>query len=278
MTTWVAAGTFEVLSDVSAVRTPTPLYAKPGMVVKAEFKTHQAAAPEIRTQSDSLLPEHATLPAVEPRPVAAFKQRRAAANTSPPPATPIERARRTSVAQAKDDANDLELDLEKDLVISPPPPGTEDRSGTTAGPVVKTRGSGVQEAIEAAKPRPKAKKRKTRVGRTAPRRSGRFAASPRSIRKVRPLTSYNPWSVPAGTYERPNYPTAGPAAPGESYGRIIPPQTVRRYVRDGVTVKLAPRTVPESYEEGYYSSDGSDIVSSALDVIGIPFALISSFF
>ncbi len=275
MTTWVVAGTFEVLSDASAVRTPTPLYVTPGMVVKAEFRSHQAAAPEIRTESDALLPEHAPLPGVKPRPAAAFKQRRAAANTSPPPARPLQRARDANVAQAKDEANDLELDLEKDLVISPPPPRTEDKGATEARPAVETRGTGVQEAIEAAKP--KAKK-KRRVRRAAPRRSGQFASSPRAIHKVRPLTSYNPWSVPAGSYDRPNCPVGRPSLSGESYSRIAPPPTVRRYVRDGVTVKLAPRPVPASYADSYYQSDGSDVVSSALDVIGIPFAFISSFF
>jgi hypothetical protein len=277
MTTWVVAGNFEVLSDASAVRTPTPLYVTPGMVVKAEFKSHQAAAPEIRTESDALLPERAPLPTVKPRPAAAFKQRRAAANTSPPPTRPLERARDANVAQAKDEGNDLELDLEKDLVISPPPPRTEEKGATVTGPAVKTRGTNVQEAIEAAKPKPKAKK-KRRVKRVVPHRSGQFAASPRLIRKVHPLTSYNPWSVPAGTYHRQGCPVGRPALSGESYSRIAPPPTVRRYVRDGVTVKLAPRPVPASYPDSYYQSDGSDVVSSALDVIGIPFAFISSFF
>ena len=66
---------------------------------------------------------------------------------------------------------------------------------------------------------------------------------------------------------------------GYVHGQTAQPPTARRFVRDGVTVKLAPQPMPATYH-GYHDQgfDGSDALNSALDVIGLPFAFISSFF
>jgi hypothetical protein len=59
----------------------------------------------------------------------------------------------------------------------------------------------------------------------------------------------------------------------------IPPATTDRFVRDGVTIKLAPAAAPATGVDPYdEESSGSDILSSAAELIGLPFAFISSFF
>ncbi|MGC8659175.1 MAG: hypothetical protein ACP5U1_08885, partial [Desulfomonilaceae bacterium] len=57
-----------------------------------------------------------------------------------------------------------------------------------------------------------------------------------------------------------------------------------RVVRDGITIKLAPAAAPVTapmppYEaEQRDDSSGSDLLSSAAEIIGLPFAFISSLF
>jgi len=51
-----------------------------------------------------------------------------------------------------------------------------------------------------------------------------------------------------------------------------------RFVRDGVTIKLAPRAIPASYAGEMEQSIPAEIISAATDIIGLPFALISSLF
>ena len=60
------------------------------------------------------------------------------------------------------------------------------------------------------------------------------------------------------------------------------PPTAERFVHDGVTIKLAPAAAPAAgpgcgpYCEEDYAND--DILSVATEIIGLPFAFISSFF
>jgi hypothetical protein len=52
-----------------------------------------------------------------------------------------------------------------------------------------------------------------------------------------------------------------------------------RVVREGVTVKLVPQPVPASYQAGESDSNlGNELLSTAADVIGLPFAFVSSLF
>jgi hypothetical protein len=50
-----------------------------------------------------------------------------------------------------------------------------------------------------------------------------------------------------------------------------------RFVHDGVTVKLAPAAAPSIAAAAQGDSE-SDILSTVTEIIGMPFALISSFF
>jgi hypothetical protein len=62
---------------------------------------------------------------------------------------------------------------------------------------------------------------------------------------------------------------------------IVPPPMAERFVRDGVTIKLAPNAAgaeapyADAYRDDY---NGSDILSAATEIIGLPFAFISSLF
>jgi hypothetical protein len=51
-----------------------------------------------------------------------------------------------------------------------------------------------------------------------------------------------------------------------------------RVVRDGVTIKLAPAAAPADYMEYPEESSGSDLLSTAVEIIGFPFAFIGSLF
>ena len=62
-------------------------------------------------------------------------------------------------------------------------------------------------------------------------------------------------------------------------GYAAPPtQYADRVVRDGVTVKLAPAAAPAEYPEYPEESAGSDLLSTAVEIIGMPFAFIGSLF
>jgi hypothetical protein len=83
---------------------------------------------------------------------------------------------------------------------------------------------------------------------------------------------------------RPMY--QGNAVPEREYMTSAPrraiatPPTADRFVREGVTIKLAPAGASETpYPEEYRDdSSGSDILSAATEIIGLPFAFISSLF
>ena len=296
---WVSAGNFEMLADAAISRPSTPLHINAGDVVKAEFKSNLKRNFEIELESDTLLPEPAAAKetsGILAKPAVAYRER-SNRGMAPPPRVSPKSQRLGARAEAADEAPDLEADLEKDLVISPPPPKTEQK------PAMEEKSAVEKKAVT----EKKAEKKKAgpAVKRVAPSEYGTYAASPKPIRKVRPPVAQNPWSYPAGAYEsRPNpgqqYLTDAPRQPvNQSNRRVIenrgavnpgyanadprrmatPPATTDRFVRDGVTIKLAPAAAPatgvDPYEE---ESSGSDILSSAAELIGLPFAFISSFF
>lgn len=276
---WVGAGTFQVLADAGAVRTPTPLYVGPGMVVKAEFKSNLNQDSELETESDALFPVEAPAeagPKVTPKPAATFKERGTRAMAPPPAATPLGKSAMGTMAQVKEQKDSLELDLEKDLVISPPPPKAGDKPDLGARPTVETRGVSPQADIK--EKRIQKQRATKRLKRTSPAKRGQYAASRRAIRKVRPV-SRHAWSLPAGNYRARGCPVVPESIAERSTARrIARPPTTQTFVRDGVPVRLAPRTVPAAYgypEEDFY---GSEILSIASEIIGMPFAFISSLF
>ena len=278
---WVGAGTFDVLADAGAVRTPTPLYVGPGMVVKAEFKSNLNQDAELETESDSLFPTQTAAqagPKVTTKPAQTFKERGTRAMAPPPAAAPLRNPTPGTMAQVKEERDSLEADLEKDLVISPPPAKAESKPEAVDRPTVETRGASPKADLKAKKiQKHKATKR---VKRIAPTRHGQYAASQRPIRKVRPV-SRHAWSLPAGNYRARGCPVAPESIAERPVVRhVAQPPTTRSFVRDGVTVKLAPRTVPAAYG-GYPDEEefaGSEILSIASEIIGMPFAFISSLF
>jgi len=294
---WVSAGNFEMLADAGISRPATPL--QTGDVVKAEFKSNLSRNFEIELESDTLLPEPASAKEtsrVLAKPAVAYRERSNRGMAPPPRVSPKSQGLGAR-AEAADEAPDLEADLEKDLVLSPPPPKTDQK------PAKEEKTAADQKAVT----EKKAEKKKAgpAVKRVAPSEFGTYAASPKPIQKVRPPVAQNPWSYPAGAYDsRPNpgpqYLTDAPRqGVNQSYRHVnehrgavnpgyintdprrtvIPPAATDRFVRDGVTIKLAPAAAPatgyDPYEE---ESSGSDILSSAAEIIGLPFAFISSFF
>jgi len=275
---WIWAGTFDDLAAASAARTAPPVFAAAGMVVKTEFKSGAQDDSEIQTESDTLLPEPVSAvgaPQAIPQPAAAYKKR--SRGMSPPPKRQsASSSRSNTLAQKKDDPSSLDLDLEKDLVISPPPARTDETLEESGQPGIETRGAPGREAVQGRTV--DKKKSGIEIRRVSPPAPDQYAA--KAIRKVRPLTQ-DPWSIPAGSHGNRSYPAVSGPVVGESYSRMAPPaMPPRRYVRDGVTVKLAPTDAPAARHPEYDAErEGeSDIFSTATEIIGLPFAFISSLF
>ncbi|MBM4326739.1 MAG: hypothetical protein FJ118_06205 [Deltaproteobacteria bacterium] len=279
---WASAATFEALAESVAAPNPAPLLAKPGAVVKAEFKASVGERSDLTLESDALLSDESAGPArpqVLPKPAVAFKKKGSRAMAPPPDPAP------RVAAQAKEPNDDLEMDLEKDLVISPPPAKTEEAPKVAPKPSVEIPVAPREDKVSDKKlkrpvPAPQVKQ-------VAPVKTRPFSTSLSPIQKVRPVTS-NPWLTPAGSPR----PSACPVPP---VTRITyPPQEPaiqqqasqaqeRTYVRDGVTVKLAAppqpaQPVPATYQGREESFVGSDLLNAAADIISLPFAFISSLF
>ncbi len=298
---WVCAGTFEMLADAEISRPPTPLHINAGDVVKAEFKSNVARNFEIELETDTLLPEPASAKEpsrVKARPALAYRERSTRGMAPPPKATPKSQ-RLEARAESADESPDLESDLEKDLVITPPPPKTEQKPSVEETPSAERKAGAEKKAVTGTNA--DKKKAGPAVKRVAPSQFGNYAASPKPIQKVRPPVAQNPWSFPAAAYDSrpqagPQYLTDEPRRPvnhnsrhltghpgtNPGYTNADPRRATMpgdRYVRDGVTIKLAPAAAPaipqDMLEE---ESSGSDILSSAAEIIGLPFAFISSFF
>lgn len=291
---WVCAGTFEVLAGATAVRPPTPLYVQSGSAVKAGFKPSLKATSDIGLESDAPYADVTPVaaPKVEARPAVAFRERPSGAMAPPPPSRSGVDADRGSVAQMRDDSS-LESDLEKELVLPPPPPKTEEK--VESRPVVEEIAPAKKPSVSETKA--EKKKAKTRVRRNGPSDYPLHATSGKPIRKVRPISG-NQWHYPAAAYGPPpslsdrhsarqsdrgyvrNVPQGGEymnSAPGRP---IAQPPSADRFVRDGVTIKLAPASAGAGYPDYVTREDdtASDILAAAAEVIGLPFAFISSLF
>ncbi len=285
---WVSAGSFSVLSENAQLLKPTPLYLAPGAVVKAEFKSNVGRGSEMELESDALLPEpksDRSGPNVTPKPAVAFRERPSGAMAPPPAVEPrrpaVENRRPTapiSVAQAGEEKQELDLDLEKDLVLQPPPRKTSESAAKPMKPVVDAKGD-VKEQKKVEKQIRKKSASTDSKRRKAATPGSRYLAQ--NIRKVRPL-SQTAWNIPAGSHGRYGQPVYRAETPVPEGRRIACPPTTEGYMRDGVPIRLAPRQMPPAPEQQYPSHEedlgGEDLMSAAAEVISLPFAFISSLF
>ncbi len=306
------AGTFDGLAAAASVKPPTPLFMQPGSIVKTEFKAN------IRPDSDadlgadfSSVAQAAAKNQAQPKPAVAYRERRSGSMAPPPTAKQSDRSSTGRMVAADAEEPDLETDLEKDLVISPPPPKTgADRTPTRKSAAEKKAVEKKPAITEKKVEKPKAEPRVRKLG---PAEYQPYAVSQKPIQKVRPVTR-NFWSWPAGAYDnRPcppdvsgpacsTNPAYGPSDPRGGMNRQYRPMSQEyawprgaqaqrsltaaapmnypgdRVVRDGVTVKLAPAAAPADYFEYPEESSGSDLLSTAVEIIGMPFAFIGSLF
>jgi hypothetical protein len=302
---WVCAGNLGALASAAASQAATPLYLKPGALVKAEYKSGLNTIADEDTQSINLKAENVAANSdqrVSARPAIAFKPKSSAAMAPPPRVEAVGLGTSGLVAEARQDSMDLEGDLEKDLVLSPPPQKSESTKEIEAKPVV-TEAKPVKEKVTAvAEPKKTSKKpATTKIRKVSP--GPQYAGSPKPIRKVHPLTQ-DSWRLPAGTYENRNFPTSPTICAPSRFNAstnapsgMMPSQYVTsaprpslgapgmgdRIVRDGVTIKLAPASAPVTAPAPYPSDQrddalGADLLSTAVEIIGLPFAFISSLF
>lgn len=298
---WVGAGNFELLADSGAVRAPTPLHVKPGTPIKAEFRSNLETSSDVEIDTENLLPEKVSAkaePSVSPRPAVAFRERGQGA-MAPPPSLAQRSKSKESRAESLDQAGDMEEDLEKDLVLSPPPAKMEEPETPAARSEVQTQTP--KEKITA--PRTVAKEQNKAAAPSVRKKAAwetrSYAVSQKPIQKVRPLTSSNPWQHPAGSHGDRQYnfnadrmASQPPNAYGGAYCPMTPPYmtsapqrrvprppTTQRFVREGVTVKLAPASAPGPYAHPFDEGQREDDIFSAVsEILGLPFAFISSFF
>lgn len=297
-TSWVCAGNFEVLANAGAIGPAAPIYIPPGALVKAQFKADMRATSDIETDADLGLADRIstpTPPKVQARPAAAAVKDKRVRGMAPPPrlSAPPAGPNFEKMAAGKDeDTVDLEADLEKDLVISPPPAKTEDqieaqKKAIQSKPVMEKKA--VSEKATEKKAAPAVKK-------MAPVQAPSYAVSQKPIQKVK-TTKDNSWARPAGAHVNRACPvgqdcyTQVPASARGSYQPMVPPYMssgprtsaapagkADRIVRDGVTIKLAPAAAAPAEMYAPDDSASSDILSTAAEIIGLPFAFLSSFF
>ncbi len=303
---WVSAGNLGALANAAAGQAPTQLYAKPGALIKTEYKSGLKTTADEEVSSLSLQPERVAASAdqkITARPAIAFKPKPSGAMAPPPRVESIGHGQAGLLAEAKQDSLDLEGDLEKDLVLSPPPQKSEETKEIQAKPVATETKTQSEKSSVTAMPKKAAKKPAiAKVKKVSP--APQYAGSPKPIRKVRPL-SQDSWQFPAGAYESRPFPQQNPAVcapanyciPNVASNRISPPgyatsaprpalgpqNSGDRIVRDGITIKLAPATAPVTAPLPYAAdqrddSSGADLLSTAAEIIGLPFAFISSLF
>lgn len=294
---WGSAGNFEVLADAGLVRAPTPLHIKPGTLVKAEFKSNLKTTSDVDLEADSLFPEDVAAqasPKVKPRPAVAFKERANGAMAPPPRVNSESTPSVGALAESLDQEAEMEDDLSKALVVTPPPAKTDDAEKTSKKPSARTN----QENKEAAAPEEEAVKEQPKATPTVQKKPASKVrsqqVSQKPIRKVKPLTTRsNPWAFPAanhGVRERhhaanrasvhnqPYQPMTPPYMTSDPRRTVAMPPTAERFVRDGVTIKLAPATAPAYQPYDNEEQGNDDLLSAASEIIGLPFAFISSFF
>jgi hypothetical protein len=308
------AGTFDGLAAAASAKPPTPLFLQPGSIVKTEFKSNIRADSDADLNADfSSEAQAGTKSRNQPRLKSAYKERRSGSMAPPPKITQSDTSSKGKMIAADQDQSELETDLEKDLVLTPPPPKTEEKSDRTQ----KRKPTAEKKAIEkrTATPEKKAHRAKAepRVRKMAPAHYEQYVISGKPIHKVHPVTR-SWWSWPAGAYDRRSCPVdvGGPACSTDpAYGQpdqrmgmnrpyrpmnqqyawprgareaapgyaAAPTRYTDRVVRDGVTVKLAPASAPAGYPEEYLDDNsGPDILATAVEIIGLPFAFIGSLF
>lgn len=300
---WAVAGNFEVLGGAAMAAGPTPIYIKPGTIVRADFKSTMKTSSDVGMESDAIVPEKVSAKndaAPMLKPAVSYKEASTRAMAPPPRLNPSASSPTTSVAEAQDSTSDLEADLEKDLVLSPPPPRAEEEK--VPGAVSESQKKPSSSKVVASDKKSEKKKATVpSVKKMTPPVQEKFAISAKPIQKVRP-TANNSWLYPAGNYQAqacPVNPTAmmsdarranscrenRPAGAAQNRPihsnrgpELMPPPSVDRFVRDGVTIKLAPAAAGPSQPMPEEESAGSDILSTAAEIIGMPFAFISSFF
>ena len=263
---WASAGTFDALADSQAYKPAVSRYLAPGSIIKAEYKATHTKGSGMETESDTLLPEEApgeTGPRVTSKPAAA-REERVVGKMAPPPRTA--QRKRTDTRNSRETtkkSEDLESELEKDLVLAPPPPKPDEEVDALSPKLRRANKS--------------RRTPRTRVRHVSPPKPDHYAVSQSHVRKVRPL-SRNLWNVPAGTHNPRACPVAQPPSTAEArqWTRMAPES--ERFVRDGVTIKLAPKAVPASYPGEMQGSVSSEILSAATDIIALPFAFVSSLF
>ncbi len=122
------AGTFDGLAAAASAKPPTPLFLQPGSIVKTEFKSN------VRTDSDADLEADFSSVAqasaksrnqAQPKPAVAYRERRSNSMAPPPRAKQSDRSSNGRMLAADQEESELDADLEKDLVLTPPPPKTE---------------------------------------------------------------------------------------------------------------------------------------------------------
>ncbi len=279
---WAGAGTFNVMSDESPKRVSSPLYMPPGSVVKAEFKSN--------IKSDSVMdldsePTSATEVDADTRSsrkgrVGVAKKKKTARGSMAP--SPRVQTKPGTVAQSPPSEMDLEGELEQDLVLTPPKPSRDAQRESPESVTDRPADAGDPGLAQGkkAQSRPKGKKKQSKSV-ISPGPPGPNLAAGKPIRKVKPISGHM-WNAPAGTSAYGPYGTPVEPQPlmSEARPRIVPPEMAERFVREGVTIKLAPRTVPAAYPSPHMpeSNSGSELVSTVTELIGLPFAFLSSLF
>ncbi len=293
---WVNAGDVDGSAGAGGIRPPTLLQMKPGAVVNAEFKAGLKATSDegMGVDVDNLLPEPVAAKEsskITAKPAVAFRER---SGMAAPSAAAPKAGREAGSLGVREEPTDPDADLEKDLVLTPPPAKPEEK--LEAERIAEPK-KAVEKIIVVEKKPERAKKAAPRVQKVSPARTRTYAGNTRPIVKVKPI-SQNPWMNPAGNYpqapaarrmappglEQPQMNraslTAGrPQASSRTYahGRIpLPPEG--RIVRDGVTIMLTPASAPAVPQEDVGEDNNSDVLGAAAEIIGFPFAFISSFF
>ncbi len=274
---WAYAGNLSVLSDAQDTRQKTRSFIPPGAIVKAEFKSSHSDDNDMSANSDSLLPDPdmADMPTVQSRPVDNSQENVNAMAPAPNGNTARGKELETPI-QMRASSDDYENELSKDLVIKPPPP----KVGESESDDMETlTGGNISPVMDKAPNRGRGKN--SRIGvRTPPVTDRKIQSASRvDVRKVRPVTR-NSWATPAGSYRHPRSFAANPPRPQRA--QVSQPVTQmdesERFVRDGVTIKLAPSARQAAYGQGPDSPISEEIISAATEIIGLPFAFVSSFF
>ncbi|MGC8603861.1 MAG: hypothetical protein ACP5VS_09255, partial [Desulfomonilaceae bacterium] len=216
---WVSAGNLGALANAAASQTTTSLYVKPGALVKAEYKSGLKTAADEDISTPSVQPERIAATAdqkIMARPAIAYKQKPSGMMAPPPRVESVGHSQAGLVAEAKQDSLDLEGDLEKDLVLSPPPQKSEETTEIQAKPVADDTKPAPQKSVTTATPKKFVKKAVSkRITKVKP--GPQYTRSPKPIHKVHPI-SQGPWQLPAGAYENRPFPQTHAASAPSTYG------------------------------------------------------------